>query len=303
MKPLLRDGLQRSETSRIELDRAKLDFEIKKVELEQLRSKRESKWTSPLMLTLVTGVIGIFASGIANYSQGRAALSANLQKAQSDREKAQADQELERQKNEGNLILKAIDTQDPTKAANLLVFLAKNEIIRDPHHKIAALEQNPSSAPTLPTNASSGTIYVNPCTSDLVPYVASRLSQLIADANQANIEVHVDRGCQSLEQQAKLYALGRTTSGPKVTSARPGTSVHNCGLAFDLAIVDGAGNEIVKGDDYRWKTVGAIARKLGLDWGGDWKPLPDVTHFQQPGATCRISALRDDGGTRSAAKE
>ena len=134
------------EAAKIEFEQAKVELEIKKLELEQIRRKRESTWTSPLVITLVTGVIGLFAAGIANYVQGIETLAANKQK-------SEADAELERQKNEGSLILKAIDTQDPTKAATLLVFLAKNGIIRDPNGKIAALEQNPEDAPTLPTTA------------------------------------------------------------------------------------------------------------------------------------------------------
>jgi peptidoglycan L-alanyl-D-glutamate endopeptidase CwlK len=40
-------------------------------------------------------------------------------------------------------------------------------------------------------------------------------------------------GLRTMEEQAALYAKGRTSSGRIVTKARPGESFHNHGLAFD----------------------------------------------------------------------
>jgi len=38
-----------------------------------------------------------------------------------------------------------------------------------------------------------------------------------------------------MEEQAALYAIGRTAPGKIVTKARPGESYHNHGLAYDWA--------------------------------------------------------------------
>jgi len=43
-------------------------------------------------------------------------------------------------------------------------------------------------------------------------------------------------GLRSYQQQAALYAQGRTKPGKIVTNARPGSSWHNYGLAIDLGL-------------------------------------------------------------------
>lgn len=40
-------------------------------------------------------------------------------------------------------------------------------------------------------------------------------------------------GRRTMEEQAELYAKGRTKAGKIVTKAKPGQSYHNYGLAFD----------------------------------------------------------------------
>lgn len=83
------------------------------------------------------------------------------------------------------------------------------------------------------------------------------------------------------EQQAKLYASGRTTKGPWKTDA-DGTKVlsrHQAGLAVDLTFVDGRGRPIPKPSTDLWKVLGRIAKEEGLVWGGDWKER-DYGHVQ-----------------------
>lgn len=85
-------------------------------------------------------------------------------------------------------------------------------------------------------------------------------------------------GHRSNEEQAALYAQGRTTPGPIVTWAKPGESKHNTSpsLAVDVAPFF---NEI-KGLD--WNDEAAFARLAGfiqgvaatkgikVRWGGDF---------------------------------
>jgi hypothetical protein len=49
----------------------------------------------------------------------------------------------------------------------------------------------------------------------------------------SRIEPLIYCGMRSMEEQAALYAKGRTQPGKIVTQAKPGTSYHNHGLAFD----------------------------------------------------------------------
>ena len=51
----------------------------------------------------------------------------------------------------------------------------------------------------------------------------------------SRIEPLIYCGRRTMEEQAALYAKGRTSKGKIVTKARPGESFHNHGLAFDWA--------------------------------------------------------------------
>jgi hypothetical protein len=136
-----------SELAKIALERAKVELALKQLEFDQSKqAKFPAYWASPLALALVTGVLGIFATGVANSIQG-------WENAKLNKNKFESDVSLEREKFESSAILKAIDTQDRDKAAELLVFFVKTKIISDPTGKIAKLENDPGSTPILPTGA------------------------------------------------------------------------------------------------------------------------------------------------------
>lgn len=85
-------------------------------------------------------------------------------------------------------------------------------------------------------------------------------------------------GRRTFEEQAALYAQGRTAPGAIVTYAKPGTSYHETGLAFDVA------RETLQGpawpaDGAWWSVVGELGESLGLTWGGRF-PHPDAPHFE-----------------------
>ena len=88
-----------------------------------------------------------------------------------------------------------------------------------------------------------------------------------------------------MEEQAALYAQGRTAPGNIVTKAKPGTSWHNFGLAFDVAVVVN-GQPTWPDDEALWSKVGDLGKRLGLEWGGDFASFKDLPHFQfHPGLT------------------
>ena len=89
----------------------------------------------------------------------------------------------------------------------------------------------------------------------------------------------VTSGTRTFAEQAKLYAQGRTAKGPKVTNARPGSSWHNFGVAYDLTLFSGK-NPVWESKHY--DTAGRIGEELGLEWGGRWTRLVDRPHFQRP---------------------
>ncbi|WP_041581065.1 M15 family metallopeptidase [Bacillus sp. 1NLA3E] len=121
----------------------------------------------------------------------------------------------------------------------------------------------------------------------LNPVVEERSNHLIEKAAAKGISIVITDGFRSVSEQNLLYEQGRTTEGNIVTNAKGGESYHNFGLAVDFAIklpsgeviwdrqYDGNGNSVAD-----WTEVVAIAKKLGFDWGGDWKSFKDYPHLQ-----------------------
>jgi peptidoglycan L-alanyl-D-glutamate endopeptidase CwlK len=90
----------------------------------------------------------------------------------------------------------------------------------------------------------------------------------------------VTSATRTFSEQAALYAKGRTAPGPKVTNARPGSSWHNFGLAYDLTLFQGDKNPVW--DHPAYDLAGRIGKELGLRWGGDFKSIVDRPHFERP---------------------
>ena len=67
-----------------------------------------------------------------------------------------------------------------------------------------------------------------------------------------------------------------------MTNARGSSysSFHQWGTAFDVYRADGRG-AYYDADGF-FSRVGAIGVSLGLEWGGNWKSIPDRPHFQLP---------------------
>ena len=113
---------------------------------------------------------------------------------------------------------------------------------------------------------------------------------LLETAWQDGIALVVVGGLRTLAEQQALYDRGRTTPGPIVTNAKPGSSWHNYGLAFDVAILAG-GAATYPNDAYLWDRVGDAGRRVGLQWGGDFVSFKDRPHFEHhPGITLAQAA-------------
>lgn len=101
-----------------------------------------------------------------------------------------------------------------------------------------------------------------------MPYVKYLAQKLIAESKKAGIPIIVTATMRDAEYQLKCYNNG--TSKTKLIGP------HAFGLAFDVCINS-------KTDAYnaaKLKQVGAIGKKLGLTWGGDWKSIVDLPHFE-----------------------
>ena len=100
---------------------------------------------------------------------------------------------------------------------------------------------------------------------------------------KSGVTVEVLSGLRSWQQQAALYAQGRTKPGPIVTKARPGSSWHNYGLAIDLGLFR-AGKYLDEAEpktaDNLYTQIGALAAQRGIEWAGTWRSFPEGPHFQ-----------------------
>ncbi len=117
----------------------------------------------------------------------------------------------------------------------------------------------------------------------LRPGTQAKALDFLKRCQSAGLEVVVTCTLRSASDQAALYAKGRTAPGPKVTNARPGTSLHETGRAFD--VVPMRNGKPVWGttglDLALWQKVGDCGEQAGLVWGGNWSAqFRDYPHFQ-----------------------
>lgn len=93
-----------------------------------------------------------------------------------------------------------------------------------------------------------------------------------------NVKIIIVQGLRSFDESTKLYAQGRTLPGPIVTNAPGGSSYHNYGLAFDMAMITSGKNDTVVGPN--WMKVVKIMEGHGMTWGGTFPTIIDDPHFE-----------------------
>ena len=125
----------------------------------------------------------------------------------------------------------------------------------------------------------------------LHPLVRDEVKQIIKECDKAltgRAKIRITQGLRSFEEQERLYAIGRLTSGKKVTNAKAGQSIHNYGFAVDIClIIDGkmvSWDTVKDWDNDRvadWYECVKIFARHGWDWGGNWKIFKDLPHFEK----------------------
>jgi peptidoglycan LD-endopeptidase CwlK len=125
----------------------------------------------------------------------------------------------------------------------------------------------------------------NPLLADarLHPELRARVERLLAAIAILGHPIRVTSGYRTVEEQAALYAQGRTTPGAIVTrvDGRRTLSQHQRGRAVDCAFVDGLG-AVTWDDRAPWELYGRMAQAVGLVWGGAWKSFQDRPHVELP---------------------
>lgn len=119
---------------------------------------------------------------------------------------------------------------------------------------------------------------------DLHPAMRPLALAAVAGWREYGLDVLIYCTFRSLEEQAKLYARGRTAPGPRVTNAQPGQSAHNYGLALDAVPLVGGKPEwrSTGAAADLWKRYGKAAKAAGLEWAGDWTRFIEYPHVQLP---------------------
>ncbi len=125
--------------------------------------------------------------------------------------------------------------------------------------------------------------------SGLHPRVQVLADKFLELCDKAGYNILITSGYRSIEEQNKKYAQGRTTAGGIITNAKGGSSYHNYRLAFDFVPIK---NNKADWDDLEtFRKIGAIGKSVGLEWGGDFKTIVDMPHFQYSGGLS-ISQLK-----------
>ena len=113
--------------------------------------------------------------------------------------------------------------------------------------------------------------------SSLDPKVAQLARKFLDLTKENNLDVRITAAFRSWNEQDRLYAQGRSTPGDVITNAKGGESYHNWGLAFDAALFE---NGVMSNDLEKYKKMGKLGEQVGLEWGGSFKDIVDLPHFQ-----------------------
>jgi peptidoglycan L-alanyl-D-glutamate endopeptidase CwlK len=116
----------------------------------------------------------------------------------------------------------------------------------------------------------------------VAPILAAKARDLIQRCREVGITIRVSQGLRTWAEQDALYASGRTAPGQIRTNARAGESFHNFGMAFDIALLE-LGRVTWDARHPGWRIAGEIGTGLGLLWGGNWRAIKDLPHFELRG--------------------
>lgn len=118
--------------------------------------------------------------------------------------------------------------------------------------------------------------------SGLHPVLQDKIAVLIQKCIENGLKIGIAETLRTEAEQDALYAKGRTGPGRIVTNAKGSSysSMHQWGIAFDVYRADGKG-AYENGDGF-FEKVGKLGEESGLLWGGNWRSIRDLPHFQLP---------------------
>jgi len=116
--------------------------------------------------------------------------------------------------------------------------------------------------------------------SDLSPEMQLIAMQFLVECHTEKLDVVIICTHRPPAEQQKAFDCG-------ASKCKPGQSAHNCldvsgkpaAEAFDVGVIRN-GKYVGNGNDPDYLRAGAIGKKLGLVWAGDWKNFKETAHFQ-----------------------
>jgi len=121
---------------------------------------------------------------------------------------------------------------------------------------------------------------------DLHPAVQAKCRAHIAACHAEGLDFLITSTYRDAAEQAALYAQGRTAPGKIVTNAKPGQSMHNYRLAYDVVPMRNGkpvwGNARPE-DAALWARIGELGEAQDLEWAGRWRKFREMPHFQWTG--------------------
>lgn len=110
----------------------------------------------------------------------------------------------------------------------------------------------------------------------LQPLAQEACKLFLDECKKQGLNIFITQTLRTAEYQNSLYQQGRTKSGNIVTNCDgyKSKSNHQGGLAWDVAC---RGSNLYDASILR--KCGAVAKQLGITWGGGWT-IGDTPHFQ-----------------------
>lgn len=112
----------------------------------------------------------------------------------------------------------------------------------------------------------------------LHPELQEICDTFVAECRKQGLIVGISQTWRTKAEQDELYSQGRTKPGSIVTNCKYPYSPHNWGVAFDIYRNDGKG--AYNDSDGWFARCGAVGKRLGLFWGGDFRSFMDKPHFE-----------------------
>lgn len=105
----------------------------------------------------------------------------------------------------------------------------------------------------------------------LYPDVKEKCLALVKRMANIGKPIVVYETFRSVKRQDQL------AENPQITKAHALEGYHCYGMAFDVYFLNW---EWKPPSEKWWEELGKEGKKLGLDWGGDWKSIVDKDHFE-----------------------